>query len=212
MRRLVAIAPTAAQPAASLYARSTAFIRVWYPAPPDLNHSKTSASIRSDTEALLGTTLRPRRAMPRATCFRSNSGCSAEIRTSRSVIDRGRRKLVFILCEEDFCFITSGQPFCTYIMYLQIASASNAGYRRLFRAAVSITGPLRNFAFASAREVIIMSAARLESGCEFDLLLALAPPHSQPILTSLPLNVLETLRFGGTSQGSRLRCGRCRRV
>ena len=44
---------------ASMYARSSAFIRDWYPAPCFLNHAITSESIRSDRSAFFGTGFKP---------------------------------------------------------------------------------------------------------------------------------------------------------
>src|SRR5262245_35649151 len=55
-------------------------MRVWYPDPCALNHSRTSGSIRSEIAALDGTGFSPRRTMPRTTCLTSASGCSAVTR------------------------------------------------------------------------------------------------------------------------------------
>ena len=87
-------------------ARRTAFIRVWYPGPWALNHSRTSASTRSEIDVFEVPGLRPCRTIPRTMCFSSASGCSADRWMSRSRMARTRGKSVLEVLEEDRFFIS----------------------------------------------------------------------------------------------------------
>ena len=60
--------------AVSLYALSTAFIRVCQPVPCARNHSSTSGSTRSEIARLEDNGFRPLRTMPRTMCRGSASG------------------------------------------------------------------------------------------------------------------------------------------
>src|SRR5204862_7806537 len=88
-----------------LSARRTALMRVWYTRPRAFNHSRTSASRRSEMEAFGGIGLRPRRAMPRTMCFSEASGCSPERCMSRSDMARTRAQSVLEVLEEDRLFM-----------------------------------------------------------------------------------------------------------
>ena len=79
---------------ASMYARSSAFIRDWYPAPCFLNHAITSESIRSDRSAFFGTVFKPLRATARANISGVHSGASLLRTMSASIIFRTRESLV----------------------------------------------------------------------------------------------------------------------
>src|SRR2546430_16509814 len=80
-------------------------MRVWYPGPCAFNHSRTSASRRSEIEAFGGIGLRPRRAMPRTMCLIEPSGCSRERCISRSDMARTRAQSVLEVLEEDRLFM-----------------------------------------------------------------------------------------------------------
>lgn len=61
---------------ASIYARKSSLMRVWYPLPRPLNHSRTSASRRSVTWSFLGRGCSPFRATALANISAVISGCS----------------------------------------------------------------------------------------------------------------------------------------
>ncbi len=82
---------------ASIYARSSSLILVWYPLPWALNHSSTFTSSLSVTCCFLGMGLNPLRAMALANISGVISGCSdTSISSSRKVSTRSQSVWDFV--------------------------------------------------------------------------------------------------------------------
>src|SRR5262249_10551628 len=93
---------------ASMYARSRAFIRDWYPAPCFRNHSITSVSMRIESSAFFGTGFRPFRATARANISGVHSGASTSRPMSPSMVLRTFDSLVDDVREVEARFMFRG--------------------------------------------------------------------------------------------------------
>src|SRR5262244_3453146 len=91
-----------------MYARRSAFIRDWYPAPCFRNHSTTSESMRSESSAFFGTGFRPFLATARANISGVHSGASASRTMSASIVLRTLESLVNDLRELEARFMFRG--------------------------------------------------------------------------------------------------------
>jgi hypothetical protein len=97
-----------------------------------LSHSRTSASSRSEMDALGGTGFRPWRTIPRTMCLTEASGCSTDTTTSRSVIARTRDQSVLDVFEEDRLLMSTTSKPCCSIFSLRFASLHVEPKRSLY--------------------------------------------------------------------------------